>query len=96
MPQEHGNHFDTKMLQIGKLMFVSAETFEFSASKYSARDLYMAKHTDELRPDGKTHLRIDYKVAGLGSNSCGPELNKEYRISEKNICFNFKICPLDI
>lgn len=96
MPQEHGNHFDTKMLQIGKLMFVSAETFEFSASKYSARDLYMAKHTDELRPDGKTHLRIDYKVAGLGSNSCGPELNKKYRISEKNICFNFKICPLGI
>ena len=27
MPQEHGNHFDTKMLQIGKLMFEKAVDF---------------------------------------------------------------------
>lgn len=26
-------------------------------------------HTDELTQDGKVHLRVDYKVSGIGSNS---------------------------
>lgn len=46
-----------------------------------------------LKKDGKTHIRIDYKMSGLGSNSCGPELDKEYRLDEKKIKFNFTIKP---
>lgn len=93
MPQEHGNHFDTKMLKIGRLIFTAPESFEFCASKYSAKALYRAKHTDELKPDGKTHLRMDYKVSGIGSNSCGPALDEKYRLSEKEIHFQFKLTP---
>ena len=55
-------------------------------------DLFRAEHTDELVKDGKTHLRIDYKVSGIGSNSCGPELEKQYRLDEKEIRFSFSIC----
>ena len=93
MPQEHGNHFDTKMLKIGRLIFTAPESFEFCVSKYSAKALYRAKHTDELKPDGKTHLRMDYKVSGIGSNSCGPALDEKYRLSEKEIHFQFKLTP---
>ena len=56
--------------------------------------LYQAKHTDELKKDGKTHLRIDYKVSGLGSNSCGPELPEKYRLAEKEIVFTFSVKPV--
>ena len=42
--------------------------------------LLKAEHTDELVADGKTHLRIDYKVSGIGANSCGPELMNKYRL----------------
>lgn len=93
MPQEHGNHFATKMLKIGKLIFTSPDGFEFNASKYSSKALFRATHTDELVSDGKTHLRIDYKNSGLGSNSCGPELGEKYRLSEKSIKFGFTIYP---
>lgn len=90
-PQEHGNHFGTKWLKIGALEF--SGDFEFNASKYSGAELTRAEHTDELTPDGLTHLRIDYKNSGLGSNSCGPELIEKYRLSEKEIDFNVSFEP---
>lgn len=93
-PQEHGNHAEVKMLKIGKLEFTSQEGMEINVSRYSTAALYKANHTDELVADGKTHLRIDYKVSGIGSNSCGPKLEEAYRLSEKQITFGFDIKPV--
>ena len=93
-PQEHGNHNDAKMLKIGKLLFTSDAGFEFNVSKYSTKALYKAEHTDELVSDGKTYLRVDYKVSGIGSNSCGPALEGKYRLDEKEIDFNFSVKPI--
>ena len=93
-PQEHGNHTDVKMVQLGKLVFSTDRTMEIQVSRYSCHALLAAEHTDELAPDGKTHLRIDYKVSGIGSNSCGPELEKAYRLEEKEISFQFSIRPI--
>lgn len=94
MPQEHGNHIDTKRLHIGELEFLSKSSFEFNVSQYDAYMLDKARHTDELVSDGKTHLRIDYKNSGLGSNSCGPALEPQFRLDEKDISFAFAIKPL--
>jgi beta-galactosidase len=91
-PQEHGNHTAVKELRIGDLRFISDTGLECNVSQYSTEDLFRAEHTDELVKDGKTHLRIDYKVSGIGSNSCGPELEKQYRLDEKEIHFSFSIC----
>ena len=91
-PQEHGNHTAVKWLRIGDLE-ISAEDMEINVSRYSTAALTRAEHTDELVADGKTHLRIDYKVSGFGSNSCGPELEKKYRLAEKKICFRFRVRP---
>jgi len=92
-PQEHGNHTAVRMLRIGGLEF-RAEEMEINVSRYSTAALLRAEHTDELIADGKTHLRIDYKVSGIGSNSCGPQLEPEYRLSEKEIDFRFTISPV--
>ncbi|MBQ3503347.1 MAG: glycoside hydrolase family 2 [Oscillospiraceae bacterium] len=93
-PQEHGNHTAVRELTIGDLTFRGKETFEFAVSRYTALDLHRAKHTDELRSDGNVHLRIDYKMSGLGSGSCGPQLAEEYRLKEKEIRFAFEIVPV--
>ena len=53
------------------------------------------KKLTELVRDGKTHLRIDYKVSGLGSNSCGPDLEKVYRLEEKQIMFRYSMFPAE-
>jgi beta-galactosidase len=93
-PQEHGNHTDVKLLRIGKLEFTSLSGFEMNVSKYTSKMLFTANHTDELVEDGKVHLRIDYKVSGVGSHSCGPELAQKYRLQEKEIDFLFEIQPI--
>ncbi len=90
-PQEHGNHYGAKMLKIGNMVIKSNDGFEFSVSDYSTNALYKAEHTDELQKDGFVYLRVDYKVSGIGSNSCGPYLDEKYRLKEKEIEFSFSI-----
>lgn len=92
-PQEHGNHMDARLLEIGKLRFEAEDSFEIHVSQFTASQLEQAAHTDGLRRDGLTHVRVDYKVSGLGSNSCGPLPAEKYQLKEKEICFTFSIMP---
>ncbi|MDD6237729.1 MAG: glycoside hydrolase family 2 TIM barrel-domain containing protein [Clostridiales bacterium] len=95
-PQEHGNHMGVKMLSIGGMQISSESGFECNVSKYSTEMLTVAEHTNELVADGFTHLRVDYRVSGVGSASCGPALDEKYRLSEKQIQFSFTISPYSI
>lgn len=93
-PQEHGNHFGVKMLQIGGMQFTAEKDFECQVSKYSTAALTKAEHTDELVADGLTHVRVDYRVSGIGSQSCGPELADTYKLKEKKFRFGFSMYPI--
>ena len=86
-PQEHGNHTETTRLSIGGLQFMADEPFEFAVSEYSTEMLTKAEHTDELKKSEYLHVRVDYKVSGIGSNSCGPELSEKYRLREKEFTY---------
>ena len=86
MPQEHGNHLDTKLLKLEKGITISSNSsFEFNVSHLSAYNLMTAQHTDEIVKTDYTTVRIDYKSSGVGSHSCGPALNEKYRFSDKKI-----------
>ncbi len=86
MPQEHGNHIGTKILDIADgLNFSSDDGFEFNVSRFGAMNLMRAMHTDEIKKEDSTVIRIDYKNSGMGSNSCGPELLPKYQLCEKKI-----------
>lgn len=87
-PQEHGNHSETTRLLIGGMKIAADTPFEFSVSKYSPEMLTQANHTNELKEAGHIHVRVDYKVSGIGSNSCGPELAEKYRLSEKEFTYS--------
>ncbi len=93
MPQEHGNHMGMRMLSVAPLLFGSDKPIAFNVSKYSIEELTAARHTTELPYSSATHIRIDYKVSGLGSASCGPDLRPEYRLSEKKIDLAFIVIP---
>ena len=81
------------MLRIGRLCFLADTEFEINVSQYSTAALTRAEHTDELVADGDIHVRVDYKVSGIGSNSCGPRLEEKYRLDEKKIHFAFSVRP---
>ena len=91
MPQEHGNHTKARILSIKDSFTFEAEEMEFNVSHYSADTLMRARHINELKKDSATNVRIDYKNSGIGSASCGPKLAEKYRLSEKDIHFEFTI-----
>ena len=92
-PQEHGNHIRVKTLTLDGKLTVTGDNFDFNASVYPAHMLYRARHTDELSLTGKNYLRLDYKNSGLGSASCGTELDEKYRLQEKQIHFELLLTP---
>ena len=91
-PQEHGNHTKTKVLDIRNgLKFVTDKEFEFNVSHYNSHHLDEATHIDELVKDNATNVRIDYKVTGIGSSSCGAPLPEKYQLKHEDINFAFYI-----
>ncbi len=97
-PQENGSHIGTlcatvKSIAGHGLQFASDDSFTFRVSHYSTAELTEKAHDYELVPADETYVYIDYKQSGIGSNSCGPELAKELRLSEKKFTFCFDIAP---
>ena len=95
-PQENGSHFGSKWAQIYSTAgegLTFAGDMHFSASPYSIKQLTKTPHEYELRPDGLTYVKVDYKQSGIGSNSCGPALAEEYRFKETEFSFEFVIKP---
>ncbi len=94
-PQECGNHTKVTELSLssGKTAFeVTADTsLEFSALPYSVKELESKAHRHELRKDGNTHLIVNYRVGGIGSNSCGPEALEKDRLDDVVIDYGYTI-----
>ena len=96
-PQENGSHYGCRYLTIGDeetALFITADDFSFNASRYTAEELTKKAHNYELEKSPYTVLCIDYKMSGIGSNSCGPKLAKEYQLEEEAFDFRFSIAPL--
>lgn len=88
-PQENGHHYGCRWMEIATaetaenqatLRFASDEGLEFNASAYSIGELAAKGHRTELEKSAGTELCIDYRMSGIGSNSCGPELLNRYRV----------------
>ncbi len=84
-PQENSSHFGCKYVEIsdGKtaLRFEGAGDISFNASEYTEEELAKKRHDFELEKCGDTVLCVDSGMAGVGSNSCGPELMEKYRLA---------------
>ena len=86
-PQENGAHQVIKLaVQQGslELSVASSHSLSFNLSPYSTRQLSQARHRDELVEEGIYYLHLDYRQAGIGSNSCGPRLLPEHRFDESS------------
>lgn len=73
VPQENGNHCDTRYVQIGgeNGVRISAvgKPFEFSCHNYSLHELERAKHLHELnKEDDGVYVFVDGKQRGVGGD----------------------------
>jgi len=98
-PQESGARYGVDYAWItnehGKGIFVEygSAPMSLSVSNYTAHDIDKAQHPYELNKLDTTLVHLDYKNSGVGSNSCGPQLMKKYRLDERQFEFAVNITP---
>jgi beta-galactosidase len=98
-PQENGSHYKTEWAYVSDLkdqglLFIGMDEFSFNVSHYTALDISNAKHPHELKRREEVIVNLDYGISGVGSNSCGPELLPQYRLSQKDINYKVRIKPV--
>jgi beta-galactosidase len=96
MPQEHGHKTDTRWLALTAtdghgLKVLGEPVIEFSASHFTANDLFQAKHTYELKPRPEVILNLDHAQRGLGTASCGPDTLERYRLLKSSYQFSYRL-----
>lgn len=96
-PQENGSHFDCDFVELSGgqwgVSVVSEDAFSFNASHYTQETLEKSAHNFELEDSDSTVLCVDYKLNGIGSNSCGPTVLPKYQFDEAEFKFGFTIIP---
>lgn len=85
-PQENGSHWGCSFVKVrskNRGFYITADQpFSFNISPYTQEELGSKKHHYELTESDNTILCVDYKMSGIGSNSCGPNLIDRYRLAE--------------
>ena len=97
-PQENGSRWGCREVSVkNSALELKAESvsspFCFNLSDYTQEELGTTTHNYLLKKSDYTVFCLDYAQSGIGSNSCGPELKKEYCIDEKNFNFSFILTP---
>ncbi len=96
-PQENGSHFGCDRVSVTDgdycLNFTSDQPFSFNIQEYADEEMTHKKHNWELEKSGHTILHIDFAMSGIGSGSCGPQLDEKYRVNPKEFDYTLRICP---
>jgi beta-galactosidase len=99
LPQENGSRCEVSKLIVRNsegngLLITAPEKMQFTVSRFSAEQMYTAKHTNELKEEGCIYLYLDYAQRGLGTRSCGPDTMDKYKLTAGTYRFNFIIKSL--
>ncbi|MBQ5320008.1 MAG: DUF4981 domain-containing protein [Oscillospiraceae bacterium] len=94
-PQENSSHYGCKHMTVTdgnvRIRFECGNDFSFNASEYTQEELAEKRHNFELEKCKSNVICVDYKMAGVGSNSCGPALATKYRIELPKLTAEFRI-----
>ncbi|KAJ4388248.1 Beta-galactosidase (Lactase) [Neurospora sp. IMI 360204] len=108
VPQENGNRMGTRWVTIREpqgagLRAIAGHdewsdncerNFSFAATRHSATALEEAKHPCDLVEEDATLLRLDAKVAGVGTAACGPGVREDLLVKVEEMSFSFDLEPL--
>ncbi|WP_026554594.1 glycoside hydrolase family 2 TIM barrel-domain containing protein [Arthrobacter sp. 35W] len=95
VPQENGNHVDTRWLELAgrglpTLRVDGGPAFDFTARRWSSEALETARHPHDLVDSGTVFLNVDHAQMGLGSAACGPALPDQYRIPRERTTWSVR------
>lgn len=99
-PQENSSHWGCRSVTVTgqntRLDVSALQSFSFNASHYTQEELGGKAHEHELKDSGYTVFCLDVQMGGIGSNSCGPELNEKYRVNAAQFNFDCTLIPSKI
>ncbi|OOF58562.1 glycoside hydrolase family 2 TIM barrel-domain containing protein [Rodentibacter myodis] len=90
-PQENGSHYGTHFVALKDLTVTADAAFSFNLCPYTQEEMTEKSHCYDLQESPSTVLCVDYKMSGIGSNSCGPTLKPQYRLNETEFDFCFYV-----
>ena len=101
VPQENGNRLDARWVAVqdqqgAGLLAVGMPRVNFSAHRFTTRDLEQARHINELSPRDHITLNLDYAQRGLGSAACGPDVLPQYELAAQEFRFAVRLTPLTL
>lgn len=103
VPQENGNREDTRWVtlrdskspSIGlRATRLDGAHFSFLASNHRDTTIQDAKHPPDLFEEDAVFIRLDHKVAGVGSGACGPAVREDLMVKTEETTFGFLLEPL--
>ncbi|MGY5353361.1 glycoside hydrolase family 2 TIM barrel-domain containing protein [Wenyingzhuangia sp. IMCC45467] len=102
VPQEYGNHMDTRWFGLlnnkGKGLVIQGENpINFSVSPYSTNNIEEATHTYELKQREVLTVDVDLVQMGVGGDntwSFKAEPHKEYKIKSGSYQYTFYMLPV--
>ena len=94
-PQENSSHWGCRHMTVKsgdlQIRFEAENPFSFNASEYTQEELAAKRHNYELEKCESNVICVDSLMAGVGSNSCGPELAEQYRLPLPELSAEFFI-----
>lgn len=99
LPQENGSRCQVSWTALrdkegNGIMIIAPKTMQFTVSRFSAQQIYAAKHTNELKAEDYVYLYLDYAQRGIGTGSCGPDTMDKYKLKSGTFRFDFIILPI--
>ena len=101
VPQDNGNHSDTRWMALTSdkssvgLFVTMQEPFNFSVYNYDVDNLTAAHRINQLEPKDFLTVNIDYKVAPIGTATCGPGVDEKYVLKNQMYEYTVMLCPFD-
>ncbi|KAK3382644.1 glycoside hydrolase family 2 protein [Lasiosphaeria ovina] len=104
VPQENANRMATRWVTLAEphgrgLRAIAGDAaswsancdraFSFAASHHSAATIHAAAHPCDLAEEDATLLRLDAKVAGVGTAACGPGVREDLKVKVEEMAFSF-------
>ncbi len=93
-PQDNGNHMETKWASLdnGSIeITIFGDEFNFSTWNYSKEEITKATHRHLLKESDFVTVNVDMMQMGLGSRSCGSEVDMPYLPELKDFKFGYSI-----
>ncbi|MDN3496442.1 glycoside hydrolase family 2 TIM barrel-domain containing protein [Planococcus sp. APC 4015] len=96
VPQENGNHVQTGWLTVSgdglpTLRVEGRPLFDFTARRWTSRDLQDADKLHDLLDGGRVWLNLDHAQMGVGSASVGPALPEQYRLARDHTEWSLRL-----